>query len=410
MPTDDDADDDVTGFGAPLPPDDRLWRHPSELGRHASGDEVAGGRRRRSGRTATLPVALIAGLAGAVLSTGIIAVTGHLSPRVIERQVVERVAVTPMVSSPMVRGDRGVAKVASQMSPAIVRLDVTRDGTTATGSGVVFRDDGLVLTSAHVVEGADDIHVRLDNGRNLAGTLVGADALTDVAVLDVDARDVPVALLGSAAALEVGEPAVAIGSPLGLRGGPSVTTGVISAVDRTVDGPDGSLHGMIQTDAPIAPGSSGGALVDSTGAVVGIITAKATEAGDRFGFATPIDLARRVADELVQRGAASHGWIGVEGVDLPPDQAGAMGVEGGALVRGVLGDGPAKAAGLAQDDVITEVNGEPIESMPDLVVELREHRPGEEVKVGYWRKGKRSEASVIVDDRPPAPPSARPDR
>lgn len=399
MSTDDDADDDVTGFGPPLPPDDRLWRHPSELGQQGL-SELATPVDDTGASRATWPLALVAGLAGAVLSTGVIAVTGRLSPQVIERQVVERVAVTPVVSSPMVRGDRGVVAVAAQLSPAIVRLDVERDDGTATGSGVLFRDDGMVLTSAHVVEDAASISVRLANGRSLSGRLVGIDSITDIAVVHVDADGLPTAVLGSAKALEVGAPAVAIGSPLGLKGGPSVTTGVISAVERTVDGPTGPLHGMIQTDAPIAPGSSGGALVDTTGAVVGIITAAAGEAGGRFGFATPIDIAHRVAVELVESGVARHSWIGVEGVDLTNEQARSMGVAGGALVRNLVGDGPAAAAGLKQNDVITEIDGRPIMSMPALVVELREHRPGDRVTVGYWRAGEHGEASATLIDRP----------
>jgi S1-C subfamily serine protease len=393
---DDDADDDVIGFGPPLPPDDRLWRHPSELGQQSRPPAGPTGPT----RAATWPIALVAGLAGAVLSTGIIAVTGRLSPQVIERQVVERVAVTPVVSSPMVRGDRGVVAVAAQLSPAIVRLDIEREDGGATGSGVLFRDDGMVLTSAHVVDGADEIQVRLADGRRFDGSLVGVDELTDIAVVHIDAGDLPVAVLGSAKDLEVGAPAVAIGSPLGLKGGPSVTTGVISAIDRTIDGPAGALHGMIQTDAPIAPGSSGGALVDTTGAVIGIITAAAGEAGGRFGFATPIDLAHRIAVELVEDGSASHGWIGVEGVDLTADQAAAMGIEGGAMVRTLVGDGPAADAGLAKDDVITEIDGKPVRSMPGLVVELREHRPGDQVTVGYLRDGEHGEAEVTLDDRP----------
>jgi S1-C subfamily serine protease len=281
-----------------------------------------------------------------------------------------------------------------------VRLDIVHNDEGATGSGVLFRDDGMLLTSAHVVDDADTIKVRLADGRRFDGTLIGVDKLTDVAVVDIDADDLTVAVLGTAKDLEVGAPAVAIGSPLGLQGGPSVTTGVISAVDRTIEGPDGALHGMIQTDAPIAPGSSGGALVDTTGAVVGIITAAAGEAGGRFGFATPIDLAHRIAVELVEDGTASHSWIGIEGTDLTDEQASAMGVDGGARVRSLMRGSPAADAGLAQGDVITEIDGQPIRSMPALVVALREHRPGDEVRVAYWRDDKRAETSVKLDERP----------
>jgi S1-C subfamily serine protease len=402
MPLDDDADDDVGGTGPPLPPDDRLWRHPSELREHgrsgAAAEQLVEDDPRRPMTWAT---SLAAGLVGAALAVGVIAVTGTLSPRVVERQVVEKVAVTPVVSSPMVRGERGVVAVAERLSPTIVRLDVDGDDGSATGSGVLFRDDGLVLTSAHVVAGTSAISVVLTDGRRLDARLVGADAATDIAVVDVEGDGFPVAVLGTSEGLEVGAPTIAIGSPLGLAGGPSVTTGVISAVGRRVEAASGeTLHGMIQTDAPIAPGSSGGALVDANGAVIGIITAVASEPGGRFGFATPIDLAHRVADQLLRTGHTVHGWLGVEGADLGTDVAQSMGVEGGALVRSVAPSSPAEAAGLAPDDVITEVDGEPVGSISELVVELRDRDPGDDVVLGYWRGGEHAETTATLIERP----------
>lgn len=400
MGPDDDADDDGLRMNPPLPPDDRLWRHPSELGAHApGGGSVA--VQQPTGRPITWSVAIVAGLTGAVLSAGVIALTGSLSPRLVERAVVEKVAVTPVVSSPMVRGERGVVAVAERLSPAIVRLDVQRPDGTATGSGVLYRDDGLLLTSAHVVDGSTAIDVVLTDGRHFHGGLVDSDPLTDVAVVDIDGDHLPVAVLGTAEGLEVGAPTIAIGSPLGFDGGPSVTTGIISAVQRRVEAPDGqALHGMIQTDAPIAPGSSGGALVDANGAVIGITTAVAAEPGGRFGFATPIDLARRVADHLVEHGRMVHGWLGVEGTDLLREQAQTMGVAGGAIVHSVAGGSPAATAGLAADDVITEVDGQQVHSISGLVVELRDHDPGDEVVVGYWRGGHHDEATVTLAERP----------
>jgi S1-C subfamily serine protease len=405
-PEDDDGDE----LGPPrplLPPDDRIWRHPSELQLQGLAGPGAPGPG-RSGRTTPWAVALVAGLSGAVLAAGILAVTGAISPRVVERQVVEKVAVTPVVSSPMLTDGGGVEAVARRLSPAIVRLDVERDEDTATGSGVLFRDDGMVLTSAHVILGADAISVQLADGRQHEGTLVGLDEVTDVAVVDIDATDLPVAVLGTAEGLEVGAPAVAIGSPLGLRGGPSVTTGVISAVGRTIEPVEGeALHGMLQTDAPIAAGSSGGALVDTAGAVVGIVTAVAAEPGGRFGFATPIDLVRRVATQLIEEGRARHGWLGVEGTDLTPDEAARLGVPNGAVLRKVDDDGPAQQAGLDDHDVITHLDGEEVATMPALVMEMREREPGDEVTVGYWREGRQEETTVVVGERPQAGTSQR---
>lgn len=402
MAFDDDADDDVGGVGPPLPPDDRLWRHPSELHQHGSGGTPVP-RRRAAGDGRALPwrVALVAGVAGAALSIGAIAVTGSLSPRIVERQVVEKVAVTPVVSSPMVRGERGVVAVAQRLSPAIVRLDVERDDGTATGSGVLYRDDGLLLTSAHVVAGSLAISVVLTDGRRLDGALLGSDELTDVALVDLDGTGFPVAVLGTSEGLEVGAPTIAIGSPLGLAGGPSVTTGVISALDRRVESVHGEpLHGMIQTDAPIAPGSSGGALVDASGAVIGITTAVANQAGGRFGFATPIDLAHRVAAHLLRSGRMVHGWLGVEGADLSAAQARQLGIEGGALVRTVAPGSPAEAAGLQRDDVITEVGTAAVDSISGLVVALREFGPGDTVVLGCWRGGRHVAVSARLAEHP----------
>ncbi len=398
-PDDDDADD-VAGGGPPLPPDDRLWRHPSELREHGPG-----GARPITAAPAPRPitwsVAVVAGLCGAALSTGVIALTGSLSPRVVERAVVEKVAVSPVVSSPMLRGERGVVAVAERLSPAIVRLDVDGSNGPATGSGVLYRDDGLLLTSAHVVAGTDIIEVVLTDGRTFEGELVGSDPLTDVALVRIEGDHLPVAVLGTAEGLEVGAPTFAIGSPLGFEGGPSVTTGVISAVQRRIEAAGGeALHGMIQTDAPIAPGSSGGALVDASGAVIGITTAVASEPSGRFGFATPIDLARRVADHLLATGHMVHGWLGVEGTDLTSEQASSMGVPGGAVVRAVTTGSPAEAAGLAEGDVITEVDGHEVRSISGVVVQLRRKDPGEQLTVGYWRGGAHAEATVTVGERP----------
>lgn len=401
MALDDDAND-VGGIGPPLPPDDRLWRHPSELRQHGvGGGPVVPPPAALSYRPRISTVALVAGIAGAALATAVIAVSGTLPPRVIEHAVIEKVAVTPVVSSPMVRGEPGVVALAERLSPAIVRLDVEHADGTATGSGVLFRDDGLLLTSTRVVIGATAISVVLTDGRRLEGHLLGLDPVTDIALIDLEGHGFPVAVLGTAEGLEVGAPTIAIGSALGVDGGPSIATGVISAVDRRVEAPDGEpLHGMIQTDAPIAPGSSGGALVDANGSVIGITTAVANEPGGRFGFATPIDLAHRVAGQLLATGHMVHGWLGVEGADLTAEQAEAMGVDGGALVRRVATGSPASAAGLIADDVITEVGGRRVSSISGLVVQLRTHDPGEEVAVGYWRHGRHAEATVILAERP----------
>ncbi len=400
MPTDDDADDDVGGFGPPLPPDDRLWRHPSELsagGAPRPGTPVEP-RPEAASRGAIWPIALVAGLVGAALSGGILAVTGSLIEPA-ERRVVEKVAVTPVVSSPALVGDRGVVALTGRVGPAVAELVVTSDEATTTASGVLFRDDGLLLASAHDLAGAREITVVLRDGRRFDAELVGLDPPTDVAVVAIDARQLPVAVLGSSVQLRVGDTTMALGAASEPDGDPALTTGVVSAVDRRLDADGRSLHGLIQTDAPIEAAWSGGPLVDATGAVIGISTGLADERGG-FGYATPIELAREVADQLIATGHFSHAWLGIEGADLSEALAEALGIDGGAVVRTVVPGSPAAGGGLAPDDVITEIGGEPVRSSSALVVAMRRHRPGDQVSVGYWRAGRHAEATVTCDERP----------
>jgi putative serine protease PepD len=406
MPFDDDADD-APSFGSPLPPDDRLWRHPSELGWAERADaDAAGGEGARSRRWGLIVVAAVAGSA---ITVGTLAATTGLAPRVDERRVVERVPVRPTITETLAPGpgdDQGVAAVAEAVTPAVVRLEVSADGATSVGSGVVYRDDGHLITNAHVVVGADEVLVVLADGRQRRGSVVGSDPTTDIAVVAIEASgdgdQFPTAVLGSADDLHVGDPAVAIGSPLGLRGGPSVTVGVVSALGRRVEAASGvTLHDMIQTDAPIAVGSSGGALSDGSGVVVGITSAVAIDepGGASLGFAIPIDLAHSVADDIVDTGAARHVWLGIEGGDLDLLSAETTGVETGAIVRRVLDDSPASASGLAAGDVIVSVDREPVDSMSRLIVLLREHDAGDAVWIEYVRDGLVRSARVTLEAR-----------
>lgn len=394
-----DDDDDV---GPPLPPDDRLWRHPSELRQHGrAGGTVVPTPAAQSYRPRISTVALVAGLAGGALATAAIALSGLLPQQGGGRDEIEQVAITPVVSSPEVGGTAQMVSLAERVSPAIVRLDVESPNRSATGSGVLFRDDGLLLTSARIVSEATSIRVVLTDGRQLEGHLLGLDPATDIALVDLAGRGFPVAVLGTSEGLELGTPTVAVGSSSTLAGSDALAAGVISAMDSRVEVADGQpLHGMIQTDAPITPGSAGGALVDATGKVIGITTVAASEPGGRFGFATPIDLAQRVALQLLATGHMAHGWLGVEGADLTVEQAQAMGVEGGALVLRVASDSPASAAGLSVEDVITEVDGQRVSSVSELVVQLRSHDPGDEIAVGYWRRGRHAQAMVTLTERP----------
>ncbi len=348
---------------------------------------------------------------GALLASGVGVAVGSFrhSTTVVRpvEQVVDTVS-TPQITHAADPKVTDVETIADKMRPATVELLITGDQGSITGSGVIFRSDGYVLTNNHVVQGASSIVAVLSDGRHVKSRLIGTDALTDIAVVKLDQPTPTVAMLGTAEWLKVGQVAVAIGSPLGLTGGPSVTVGVVSAIGRQVDSGDGiPLLDMIQTDAPIAPGSSGGALVDASGEVIGITTALATDdSGPRgLGFATPVDVARSVADELIVHGHATHTWLGVEGDDLDSRTAGSLGLSGAAQVQQVIKGSPAAKAGLATSDVIVAVDDHQITSMGALMVDLRDYDSGDHVTVTYLRDGRRRSASAVLTERPATLPS-----
>jgi len=398
MPADDDADDDGRPSGPPLPPDDRLWRHPSELAAAPAPGltrgETASGRRPRA-----WPLAMAAALGGAAVATGALAATGALTGDVVERHVIEKVAVTPVVSSPMGPSAPEMTALIDQMAPSVVRLRVDRDGTTTDASGVVFRDDGVLLTGARVVDGATAIEVLLADGRRFDGRLVGADPLTDVAVVDIDATQLPVAVLATSRPLEVGEATVAVGAPSAPGAEPLAASGMVTGLDRSLRTDDGStLHGLIELHNHARGELAGGPLVDAAGAVVGITTAPAGDEG--VGHAVPVELARRVAAQLLAHGHAVHGWLGIEGADLPAEDRTALGLAGGALVEGVVTGSPAEQAGLATGDVITDIDGAEVRSIAALIVALRRCDPGDELVVGYRRQAAAHATTVVVGERP----------
>jgi S1-C subfamily serine protease len=299
-----------------------------------------------------------------------------------------------------------VVAIAQRVRPSIVQIKVDGSSGQASGSGVIFRSDGHILTNNHVTAGASTIKVVMANGREVKAQLTGSDDETDVAVIKVDEKSLPTATLGSASLLKVGQSAIAIGSPLGLAGGPSVTVGVVSALGREVRSSSaGSLLDMIQTDAPIAPGSSGGALLDGSGNVIGITTAIAVSdvGAEGLGFATPIDIARDVADQIITNGHAVHVWLGVEGEDLDTLTAQQLRLSGGALIRKVRAGSPAAKAGLADRDVVTAIDHREVISMAAIVVALRGHRPGDVVTIDVIRSSTRRTMKVHLTERPKTP-------
>jgi S1-C subfamily serine protease len=388
VPFDDGEDDDAPLGGTPLPPDDRLWRHPSELGLSV-GVALPSTATDASG-TKLWAVAVVAGLIGSALSLGVVAVSGRLSTDVVAKPVIQQVAVPPLVEIGIDRtSGHGVITIAKSVSPAIARIESAADKGKTIGSAILVRTDGYLVTNAHVVAHIASVEIVLADGTDVPGRVIGTDTMTDIAVVKIDRDQLPVAVLGSATDLESGQTAIAIGSPLGPAGGPSVTVGVISALGRRVNSSDEvELRDMIQTDAPSAAGSSGGALCDGSGSVIGMTTAISSStdsAANALGYAIPIDIVRAVADDIIATGAARHSWLGVEGADLDAVNAKGIGVTGGAKVTKVIDNSPAAQAGLQPDDVIVALDGAKITTMSAFVVALRGHHPGDSISFDIMR-------------------------
>lgn len=256
------------------------------------------------------------------------------------------------------------------------------------GSGVIISKDGYVITNNHVVDGADEVKVAFGEPRQeFKAEVVGRDEKTDIAVLKIDAKDLPAATLGDSDALEVGDTVFAIGNPFGI--GMTVTQGIVSGLGRSGLGIE-TYEDFIQTDAAINPGNSGGALVDATGRVIGINTAILSRSGgfNGVGFAIPINFARSLAEQLVSTGKITRGFMGVQTQSLESDLAAQFGVTHGALITDVTPDSPADKAGFKSGDIITKVNGQTVTDPRRLQLAVIRLAPGTEVTVEYVREGK----------------------
>jgi len=332
------------------------------------------------------------------------------------------------IPTPAIEPSSFIAKAAKKVGPAVVRLDAARIVSQnqqdpfyrrffepesqgpgqrrvrkGTGSGFIFSSDGLILTNAHVVEEADEVEVSLKDGRHFQGQVVGADPITDVAVIKIAADNLPTVPMGNSKTVIPGDWAIAIGNPLGLDN--TVTVGIISATNRSssqVGIPDKRVS-FIQTDAAINPGNSGGPLLNAQGKVIGVNTAIRTNA-EGLGFAIPIEMAARIANQLVTQGEASHPYLGIRMVTLTPNVRNKIQADSefdipeeadkGVLVMEVINNSPADRAGFRQGDIILKVGGTGIETGTDVQQAVERSQIGSELMVTVNRNGTQETLTV----------------
>lgn len=321
---------------------------------------------------------------------------------------------TPSVPAPDTRvviqsEESAIIKAVERIRPAVVNIDTESRVQTVfgvfpeagAGSGVIVSPDGYVLTNNHVVERAQQIKVTLLSGRTFRGRVVGTDAFADIAVVKVDTKDpLPAAQLGNSSSLKVGQLAIAIGNPFGL--GSTVTVGVVSALNRSIQQPGFAVEDLIQTDAAINPGNSGGALVDSSGNVIGINTA-IIQQGRGLGFAIPIDTARGIMQQLISHGQVVRPYVGLGyggNIDRNIAAQYKLPVDYGVIIRDVDTRGPSAAAGIRPGDILVAIDGKRINNWNDLLRELFTKRPGDRVRLDVVRDGATKPFEVILAQRP----------
>jgi len=381
--------------------------------------------RKKKGRGGVFLVALVAAIIGALIVLVAFPWAFGVNPwdlvrgkvkKVSQALVTQKEKETVSVVSPS-QGAMNVAGIAKKVIPSIVNIDIrtapqqnpffSTGPQEGTGSGVIYSQDGYILTNNHVVQDAQEITVRLASGQELKGKKVGADPENDIAVVKIDKSGLPAITLGDSDSLVVGELVVAVGSPFGFE--QSVTSGIISALHRTVSaqsaqGQSTTLTDLIQTDAPINPGNSGGALCDSNARLVGInaVIASASGGSEGVGFAIPIDTARQVADNLIAGRPVSHPYIGVLGQSITADIATQYGlpVSSGAYITQVLANGPAGKAGIKTGDIVVAVDGKPVNSMGDLIAETRSRGVGSKMSVTYYSGNDKKTAEVTLEEKP----------
>jgi S1-C subfamily serine protease len=402
----DEADDDESSeFCPPVPAEDRLWRHPSEIGAERltfdslplvvgsspSPPHLAPPRRSRS---STIGLVVVAGMVGATAALAAMVVAGGLRPRIIERdRPSTATSATGSAADPV--NASTVANLVEKLDRSVVRIEATVAYDTRRGAAVAVSET-LVVTSAALVEGASNLTVRTPDSVLFDAELVGVDTVTGLAVLKVDGADL-VPAPDADDQPGPGDPAITMAGSVG--GEADVSMSIISSVDGTLDGPRGTMRDLISFDRPLPTTSDGAALLDADGAALGICL-RLDDGDSQRGYAVPMDVARDVAQALEDGGSVRHAWMGVHGVDLPGKDAMAYEVPGGGLLTEVTPDGPAEQAGLREGDVVLSMGDRTIRSISDLAVAIREAEPDQAIAVTYLRDGVRSTMTVTMGTTP----------
>ena len=346
--------------------------------------------------------ALVGGLCGALVASGAVFAFGRddnsSSPSVPTAKTKEVARPSSTIPS------NDVAGIIAKVEPAVVAITVNSGEGQAAGTGFFLSPDGYLVTNAHVVSGAQSAKLQLNDGRTLDARVVGRDPSADVAVLKVDANNLPVVCTDDSNKVQVGDDVVAIGNALALKGGLSVTRGIISGPPRPGSEIGSAIENVLQTDAAINPGNSGGPLVDANGCVIGINTAVASgtssQPAQNVGFAIPISNAKPVVDDI--KAGRKPAFLGVGTTDLTPEiksQVGAN-VDSGAVVTDVTPGSPADDAGLRRGDVIVQIGDDQIKTTDDVATAVRKHQPNEKVTVTYVRGSDRKTVDVTLVARP----------